>query len=65
MVSFLSLWTAKQGRVLLPGAARAVGWKGKTGFAGNRLHGTERKREWRKVGGSLFGGEKGEALGPL
>jgi len=40
-----------------------VGWKGKTDFAGNRLHGAMALR--RKVGGRLFGGEKGEALGPL
>jgi len=47
---------------MLPGAARAVGWKGKSGFAGTRLHGAPRAR--RKLGGSRFGGEKGEALGP-
>lgn len=35
--------------------------EGETGFAGNRLHGTQRSGvEWRKLGGSLFGGEKGQ-----
>lgn len=37
-----------------------MGWKGKTDFAGARLH----KAKPRKMGGSLFGGEKGKALGP-
>lgn len=34
------------GLALPPGAARAVGWKGQTVFAGNRLH--ESDREERK-----------------
>jgi hypothetical protein len=35
--------------------------EGKTGFAGNRLHGAGASSgRQRKLGGSLFGGEKGQ-----
>jgi len=38
-----------------------VGLEGKRGFAGTLLHGAGAQRRRRKLGGSLFGGEKGQS----
>ena len=38
------------------------GWRGRSGFAGNGLHGAAAERTRRKLGGSRFGGEKGQRL---
>jgi hypothetical protein len=49
---------AKQRLAVFPGPRERWGWSGKTGFAGTRLHGAGVQRRRRKLGGSLFGGEK-------
>jgi len=61
LVIALSLRCCEAAPRCFPGPRERWGWRGKSGFAGTLLHGAGAQRRRRKLGGSLFGGEKGQS----